>query len=93
MVILKACKHYKHLYKDETIIIQGKLIPWDAWIEAFKKDKLIYISYEKGLFSRYLHHLKSHKECRKEINISLTRVKLLIWELEKDRGNLLIYIH
>jgi DNA-binding transcriptional MerR regulator len=57
---------------------------WNAWIEVYENDKLIFRTHETGLFDRYLRHLLNQEECRKEVGISISEIKKMLEEIEKE---------
>ena len=84
MVALKACGHFKALYGDLTMIVQGDFMPWNAWFRVYENGRLIYNSYETGLFQKYLVHLKYSDVCRWEVGLCLCEIEKLLREIELE---------
>ena len=84
MVSLIACRHFKALYGDFTVITQADNLPWNAWFRVYEDGKLIYNSYETGLMDKYLIHLRDSDICRWEAGLSLFDVMLLLKEIERE---------
>jgi len=80
---LRACKHYRKRFGDETYIVQSYGLPWNAWVEVYEGDRLVYSTHVTGLFSEYLQHLLENPECREEVGISEKAVKELLREIEE----------
>jgi hypothetical protein len=80
---MKACKHFKKAYGQETEIIRSNH-PWNAWVAVYRGDQLIHKSFETGLRWDYLTHLSQSETCRREIGISLEEVNRLLREIEEE---------
>jgi len=80
---LVACEHFKY-GKKETIIVQGDYRPWNAWVKVFQGNRLIYKSYETGLFEQYLLHLEKSRKCREEVGVSLSFIYEKLREIKRE---------
>jgi len=79
---LKACRHYKGIFGDETQINESKSYPWNAWVKILKDGHVIYSTFVIGVRWNYIAHLASHKECCDEIGVSMEEVKKILQEIE-----------
>jgi hypothetical protein len=81
---MKACRHFKKAYGQETEIIRSNGYPWNAWVAVYRGDQLIHKSFETGLRWDYLTHLAKNPECIKEIGVSLEEVNQFLEEIIKE---------
>jgi hypothetical protein len=82
---MKACKHYSYNnLGDETYILQSDGHSWNAFIRVYEKDRLIYSSFQSGLYWDYLLHLAKNKECRREAGKTKKEVIAMLKEITKE---------
>jgi hypothetical protein len=81
---MRACKHYRYNFGDETDIVKSEGFPWNAWVEVWDGDRLVYSSFQTGLYWEYLEHLLEHPECLEEIGWEKEEVEELLKEIEEE---------
>jgi len=40
---MRACKHYRYNFAEETDIVQSEGFPWNAWVKVWDGDRLVYL--------------------------------------------------
>jgi hypothetical protein len=81
---MRACEHFKKPFGDETEIVPSEGHLWNGWVQVFEGYKLIFSTFETGIFWDYLEHLSTNGLCRKEVGISAEEVDRLLREIEKE---------
>jgi hypothetical protein len=81
---LKACKHYKKAFGDETDISMSDGHPWNAWVTVWEGDRVVYSYFQSGLMMEYLEHLLMNPQCAKEIGVSHDDVIYWTWRVNAE---------
>jgi len=80
---MKACRHFSE-EEREVYIIESNGFPWNAWILVYFNSKLIFSSFETGLFLEFLEHLIKNPECLKENGKSEGEILEKLQEIKKE---------
>jgi len=80
---MKACSHFSE-EEHEVYIIESDGFPWNAWILVYSSSKLIFSSFETGLFLEFLEHLTKNPECLKESGKSEGEILEKLQEIKKE---------
>jgi len=79
---MKACRHYS---KGDTYISPSSVHPWNAWMYAYDHaGYLVYSSFQTGLMTEYLEHLRDSPKCRRELRITKKEVLRYLKDLEQE---------
>jgi hypothetical protein len=80
---MRACQHFRQPF-GETEIVPSEGFGWNAWIEVWDNNRLVYCTFQTGLMWDYLTHLAKNPECRKEVGISNRALKRKLKEIEEE---------
>jgi hypothetical protein len=81
---MKACQHFQKPFGAITEIIQSDGKPWNAWIEVWDNDRLVFSSFVTGLMWEYLQHLNQNPLCRREIGAKSDEIKRRLKEIKDE---------
>ncbi|MEM2365670.1 MAG: hypothetical protein QXL06_01875 [Nitrososphaerota archaeon] len=81
MRVTKCIINALSLPDDATAIIQSSHYPWNGWVvREWDND---FYDFRTGIFDEYIEHLLECENCRKELNMSLERIKAFKKEIDE----------
>jgi hypothetical protein len=80
---MKACQHFQKPYGFTEIVPSDGFI-WNAWVEVWQADRLVWSAFQTGLMWDYLQHLATSEACRKEVGLSHEEVERRLKEIENE---------